>query len=327
MAVYKVPQDVEAEDKLLGPFSFKQFVFILITIGTLYVAYLFFMLNPLLVVLPLPFSVFFGTLGLWPRKDQPVEVYLAAIIRFWIKPRKRIWNQEGQIELVQITAPKRDEHVYSDGLSRVEVHSRLKTLASTMDSRGWTSKNVGVDEMASYAPAQVSQADRLVIPQANTAPSIPDSYIPNSQDVMDPINNPVASHFDELTQQTHDNARQAALATMQAARDNTQTSPTLTPQPPQSYVQEYNDPTTNDDDDESPMYHAYPDAMRQAVITPDGDKSESVQIKEELPKIPTTTIDQSTAILNLANNSDLNVSTIAREAEKALHSDEVIQLH
>ena len=30
MAVYKVPQDVEAEDKLLGPFSFKQFIFLLI---------------------------------------------------------------------------------------------------------------------------------------------------------------------------------------------------------------------------------------------------------------------------------------------------------
>jgi len=27
MAVYKVPQDVEADDKFLGPLSFKQFLF------------------------------------------------------------------------------------------------------------------------------------------------------------------------------------------------------------------------------------------------------------------------------------------------------------
>ena len=33
MAVYRVPQDVEAEDKLLGPFSFKQFVFLIIAVG------------------------------------------------------------------------------------------------------------------------------------------------------------------------------------------------------------------------------------------------------------------------------------------------------
>jgi hypothetical protein len=30
MAVYKVPQDVEAEDKLIGPFSFRQFIYLIV---------------------------------------------------------------------------------------------------------------------------------------------------------------------------------------------------------------------------------------------------------------------------------------------------------
>ncbi|TAL14698.1 hypothetical protein EPN95_02230, partial [Patescibacteria group bacterium] len=30
MAQYKVPQDVEADDKLIGPFSFRQFVYLII---------------------------------------------------------------------------------------------------------------------------------------------------------------------------------------------------------------------------------------------------------------------------------------------------------
>ena len=30
MSTYKVPQDVEADDKLLGPFSFRQFVYLMI---------------------------------------------------------------------------------------------------------------------------------------------------------------------------------------------------------------------------------------------------------------------------------------------------------
>jgi hypothetical protein len=33
MAVYKVPQDVEAEDKLIGPFSFRQFIYLIIVAG------------------------------------------------------------------------------------------------------------------------------------------------------------------------------------------------------------------------------------------------------------------------------------------------------
>ena len=48
MSVYKVPQDVEAEDKLLGPFSFKQFIFLMISVVGFALAYALAM-----VVLPL----------------------------------------------------------------------------------------------------------------------------------------------------------------------------------------------------------------------------------------------------------------------------------
>ena len=30
MATYKVPQDVEADDKLIGPFSFRQFIYLIV---------------------------------------------------------------------------------------------------------------------------------------------------------------------------------------------------------------------------------------------------------------------------------------------------------
>ena len=38
MAQYKVPQDVEADDKLLGPFSFRQFVYLLVAGGLIALA-------------------------------------------------------------------------------------------------------------------------------------------------------------------------------------------------------------------------------------------------------------------------------------------------
>ena len=39
MAEHKVPQDVEAEDKLLGPFSFRQFLYLLVALGAGALAY------------------------------------------------------------------------------------------------------------------------------------------------------------------------------------------------------------------------------------------------------------------------------------------------
>ena len=42
MAQYKVPQDVEAEDKLLGPFTFRQFIYLMIAGGLIAVGFLLF---------------------------------------------------------------------------------------------------------------------------------------------------------------------------------------------------------------------------------------------------------------------------------------------
>ena len=39
MAVYKVPQDVEADDKLIGPFGFRQFIYLLMVAGLIALAW------------------------------------------------------------------------------------------------------------------------------------------------------------------------------------------------------------------------------------------------------------------------------------------------
>src|SRR5581483_953621 len=148
MAEYKVIQDIEAEDKLLGPLTLKGFIYALIA-GTL--AFLNFKLvaTPaigsirwaLLVIFGLP-MLLFGVLASPLGREQPTEIWLLSRIRFFIKPKSRVWDQSGLNNLVTITAPKKvDKHLTKE-LSQNEVKSRLKTLAVTMDSRGWAVKNV-----------------------------------------------------------------------------------------------------------------------------------------------------------------------------------------
>lgn len=142
MAVYKVPQDVEAEDKLLGPFSFKQFIFLLIAVGSIAVAYgLSRILTPLAII-PLPVIIFFGVLALPLRKDQPMEVYLAAIISFILKPKKRLWRPDGIEAMIEVIAPKNEDQQYGKGYSEEEVQRRLSYLANLVDSRGWSVRGV-----------------------------------------------------------------------------------------------------------------------------------------------------------------------------------------
>ena len=52
MAIYKVPQDVEAEDKLLGPFTFRQFIYLLIVAAMGFLAFVLWQILPILAIIP-----------------------------------------------------------------------------------------------------------------------------------------------------------------------------------------------------------------------------------------------------------------------------------
>ena len=72
MATYKVPQDVEADDKLLGPFSFRQFVYLIIVAASIGIAWILAQIFIGLIIIPMPFIIFFGALALPLKKDQPM---------------------------------------------------------------------------------------------------------------------------------------------------------------------------------------------------------------------------------------------------------------
>jgi hypothetical protein len=87
MSVYKVPQDVEAEDKLLGPFTFRQFIYLIIVAMAMGIAYGLGTLLIPLAFIPLPVILLFGALALPLRKDQPMETYLSAMVSFFLKAK------------------------------------------------------------------------------------------------------------------------------------------------------------------------------------------------------------------------------------------------
>lgn len=136
MAQYKVPQDVEADDKLLGPFTFRQFVYLLISGGLIALAVGLFQLFPLLAIIPIPFILFFLALALPLKKDQPMETYLAALISYYLKPHTRLWEPGQRESTIKIIAPKIVETSRTRNISGEEVNHRLSFLADIVDTGG-----------------------------------------------------------------------------------------------------------------------------------------------------------------------------------------------
>ena len=141
MADYKVPQDVEADDKLLGPFSFRQFVYLLIAGGCIALAVGLFQLFPLLGIIPIIPALFFVVLALPLKKDQPMETYLAAIVSYYLKPRTRIWVPGQRESTIDIGAPKIVDDSKARDITSEEATHRLSFLADIVDTEGQAIRN------------------------------------------------------------------------------------------------------------------------------------------------------------------------------------------
>ncbi|HSX30394.1 MAG TPA: PrgI family protein [Candidatus Saccharimonadales bacterium] len=233
MATYKVLQDIEAEDKLVGPLTLRQFIYALIAAGSLWLSFVSVTKNAaFLLAIFLPVAGITGFFAFPWGQDQPTELWALAKIRFLLKPRRRIWDQSGAKELVTVTVPKHIERILTNGLDQEEVRSRLSALASTIDSRGWAIKNINVN-MSTTAAVLPDTSDRLV-----AASSLPQEVsnvdIRASDDILDASANPIAQHFDSMIAASATAHHQKLVSQMQqpaAAPTQSAPAPSTTPPP------------------------------------------------------------------------------------------------
>ena len=325
MAVYKVAQDVEADDKLIGPFSFRQFIYLIIVAIAIALAWGLSRLFIGLIIIPLPIIVFFGALALPLRKDQPMEVYLGALVSFYLKPRRRIWEPDGIESLVEITAPQVVEVQRTKDITEVEAERRLSYLADIADTQGWAVRHTA---------------------QPTNNSMIPDAYFEaqSTVDVLDE-NGGVSQSLGAMIGQADVRRKQAMVNSMHQTNQGT----TIQPQAPAAtVVPPVADPylTMNQmqpsvqpqqqagiaDGSEDIQFNPYPVSIHQSVIQPLELESQ-LSTPQPQPTAQATVLPQNTVetpitasekvispdIINLASNTDLSIETIAREASRIQH--------
>lgn len=351
MATYKVIQDIEAEDKFLGPLTLKQFVF---GAGGLFFGYLnIFALSrglPFLLVIFTPPMILGIFLAVPWSKDQSTEVWVLAKLRFYFKPRKRIWDQSGLEELVTITAPKKEERPLTDNLSQTEVKSRLQTLSQIIDTHGWAIKDVQYENII----RPQDSADRLISP--TTLPQeVPIVDLATIPDVYE-VSAATTDNFDRMMQQSSDIRKAQNLDVMDRVRHGepiqSATAPPVQFTPPPTDYQTYSDSTIDEkalaQELKSRKTPAVNPNSHMRVINPidpnsplppppnfstttDNTSDDIISQNDHQKTQAKTTPQASTpAILELAGNNDLDVATIARQAKREVEGDSdevVINLH
>ena len=86
MATYKLIQDVEAEDHILGPLTLRQFIFALVGIFCWYLSFIIFVKHVYFgLIISLPPALFCTFFAIPFGRDQPTEIWALAKLRFLVQ--------------------------------------------------------------------------------------------------------------------------------------------------------------------------------------------------------------------------------------------------
>lgn len=93
---FEVPQFIEVEDKIFGPFTWKQFIYLM---GGGGIAAVLFITTPLIVfvIIGLPIGGLAILLAFYPVNNRPFSVYLEAMLRFMSGTKLYLWRRQNNI--------------------------------------------------------------------------------------------------------------------------------------------------------------------------------------------------------------------------------------
>ncbi len=158
---YKVPQNVDIEDKVIAGLTLRQFMFLMVAGGV--VLMLKYVLVGSLSFLFLPIAILVGGFGIALAfvkiNDRPFEIFLASAAKTLMTPSKRVWNKDIEIEPPAPEVKKVAEVQKKKSLG--EAKSDLERLATIVDSGGAHETNIADTHMTNVRPKEIEDNSRL----------------------------------------------------------------------------------------------------------------------------------------------------------------------
>lgn len=136
---FKVPQNIDLEDKIVGPLTLIQFVYVLV--GGL-ICYIIFQLMPSqigwVLLFDIPIALIFLALAFLKIQDQPLSHFLVAGLQYFNRPKTRFWIRQGQNSVIIYQAPVQVEQKDKAIPKKKIEKSDLEKLANVLDTQPLT---------------------------------------------------------------------------------------------------------------------------------------------------------------------------------------------
>ncbi len=138
---FKVPQNIDLEDKIVGPLTLLQFLYIL---GGGVIDYALFMAigsNFIFYIIAIPIGILALALAFLKIQDQPLLHFITAALFFYSRPKERHWQRVGTSTMMVKNLPQTEIKAPAT-VKRNASQSELDQLAYMLDThRGKAADN------------------------------------------------------------------------------------------------------------------------------------------------------------------------------------------
>lgn len=148
MQQFTVPQFIDAEDKIIGPITTRQFIILLIMSGVLFLEYKLFDFTLFLLATLLTVGVFF-TFAFGKINGRSFHYFLLNLIQSLFMPKLRIWNKNFGKNLAEAQFDSKNIiKAQPPAVKNRFTSSRLAELSLIVDTRGAYSGEIALaDEL------------------------------------------------------------------------------------------------------------------------------------------------------------------------------------
>ncbi len=125
---FQMPQFLDIEDKVIGPFTFKQFLYLVGGGGLSYISYKY-----LGWTYGFIFIIFFGGMGamlaFWKPNKRPAIIMFRAFLIYFTRKRMYVWQRPEKAEFKKIIVKAKIEENKEQPVTR----NRVEALAWSLD--------------------------------------------------------------------------------------------------------------------------------------------------------------------------------------------------
>lgn len=129
---FQIPQFIEVEDKIFGPLTIKQFVYLTGGAGLSIMFYLF-LPSWLAIMLIVPVMSFSGALAFYKINNKPFIFVVESGFKYMLQPKLYIWRHKQQQVVAQEEKVK--DPAQSSAFIPKLSESKLKDLSFNLDTK------------------------------------------------------------------------------------------------------------------------------------------------------------------------------------------------